>query len=131
MYTYMLDTSVCIRFLRERDKSRDDKLRSLSSEICLSTIVEYELLAGAELSARVEYQKELAEAFMARLAVIDYDSNAAAHSANIRADLKRRGQMIGNNDLLIAGHARSLGLKLVTGNLGEFMRVEGLRCEDW
>ena len=66
-----------------------------------------------------------------RLTVADFDGRAAAHAADIHADLERRGLLIGPYDILIAGHARSLGLIVVTGNLGEFRRVDGLRCEDW
>ena len=56
---------------------------------------------------------------------------AAAHAADIKTSLKRAGTPIGAHDTLIAGHARSRGLLLLTGNLGEFQRVPGLRCQDW
>jgi len=69
--------------------------------------------------------------FAARLDVLPFDADAADHAADIRANLERRGQTIGGYDLLIAGHARSRGLIVVTGNPGEFRRVDGLRCEDW
>ena len=62
---------------------------------------------------------------------MNFDGDAAIHAGEIRADLRKRGQMIGGYDLLIAGHARSLGLTVVTSNMGEFTRVDGLRCEDW
>jgi tRNA(fMet)-specific endonuclease VapC len=78
----------------------------------------------------VENRNEV-EKFAARLDVLPFDARAADHAADIRANLERRGQTIGAYDLLIAGHARSLGLVVVTGNLAEFQRVEGLRCEDW
>jgi tRNA(fMet)-specific endonuclease VapC len=65
------------------------------------------------------------------MAVLAFDDAAAAHSAEIRANLERRGMPIGGYDLLIAGHGRSRGLVVVTGNLKEFSRVEGLRVEDW
>ena len=71
------------------------------------------------------------ERFAARLDVLPFDAEAAAHAADIRADLERRGCPIGGYDVLIAGQARSRGLIVVTGNLREFRRVEGLRCEDW
>ncbi|WP_312164830.1 PIN domain-containing protein [Phenylobacterium sp.] len=71
------------------------------------------------------------ERFASRLEVLAFDDVAADHAAEIRASLERRGQPIGGYDLLIAGHARSRGLTVVTGNLAEFGRVEGLRCEDW
>lgn len=63
--------------------------------------------------------------------MLPFDSAAAAHYADIRADLERRGQVIGAYDMMIAGHARSRGLVVVTGNLREFTRVAGLRSEDW
>ena len=114
-----------------RPPSVVERLDDEANDVCLSTIIEYELFTGAELSARISYQKDLAAQFTKRLLVLDFDSHAARHAANIRADLHRRGQMIGNNDLLIAGHARSLGLIVVTNNLKDFTRVDGLRCEDW
>ena len=63
--------------------------------------------------------------------VLDYDTKAAAHYGNIRAELEKSGQTIGVNDLHIAGHARSEGLILVTNNKREFERVSGLRLENW
>ncbi len=60
-----------------------------------------------------------------------FDADAADHAADIRADLENRGEMIGPYDVMIAGHARSRGLTVITGNLGELRRVGGLRCEDW
>jgi tRNA(fMet)-specific endonuclease VapC len=69
--------------------------------------------------------------FAARLDVLPFDEGAAAHAADIRADLERRGQAVGGYDVLIAGQARSRGLIVMTGNLGEFSRVDGLRSEDW
>lgn len=71
------------------------------------------------------------EDFAARLEVLAFDEAAADHAADIRAELERKGQAIGAYDVLIAGHARSRGLMVVTGKLREFVRVEGLRCEDW
>jgi tRNA(fMet)-specific endonuclease VapC len=65
------------------------------------------------------------------LEVLPFDDNAAAHAAEIRGSLERRGQPIGSYDTLIAGHARSRGIIVVTGNISEFSRVEGLRVEDW
>src|SRR3972149_4113902 len=63
--------------------------------------------------------------------VLEFPDGAATHYARIRADLKKRGQMIGANDLFIAAHARSLGLRLVTNNIAEFNRVKGLTLENW
>ncbi len=99
--------------------------------MCISDVVLYELLCGAGWSARPAENLGIVERFAARLGVMPYDSAAAAHTADIRANLERRGLPIGAYDLMISGHARSQGLVVVTGNLGEFSRVEGLRSEDW
>jgi len=99
--------------------------------LCISTIILTELLHGAEKSAApVENRREV-ERFAERLAVLPFDEAAAAHAANIRASLERTGLPIGGYDLLIAGHARSRGVTIITGNLREFGGVEGLRAEDW
>lgn len=66
-----------------------------------------------------------------RLEVLPFDTAAASHEGDIIATLRRRGQTIGGYDALIAGHARSLGPTVITGNLGEFRRVDGLLCEGW
>jgi tRNA(fMet)-specific endonuclease VapC len=71
------------------------------------------------------------ERFAARLEVLPFNAAAADHAADIRAALERIGRVIGGYDILIAGHARSRGLTVVTGDLGDFERVDGLRCEDW
>jgi len=63
--------------------------------------------------------------------VLTFDADAAGHYADIRAELERKGSVIAPYDLMVAGHARSRGLVVVTGNLGEFSRVAGLRSEDW
>ena len=94
-------------------------------------MVLFELLYGAEKSARPAENRQVVERFAARMSVLPFDSGAAAHTAEIRSNLERRGLVIGAYDLMIAGHARSRGLVVVTGNLNEFGRVEGLRSEDW
>jgi tRNA(fMet)-specific endonuclease VapC len=128
---YMLDTNLCIRVLRDRPLGLRDRFNREASGLCISTIVLTELLHGAAKSARPEHNRNEVERFAARLDVLAFDPAAASHAADIRATLERHGQVIGGYDLLIAGHARSRGLVLVTGNLGEFNRVDGLRCEDW
>jgi tRNA(fMet)-specific endonuclease VapC len=128
---YLLDTNLCIRVLRDRPVSLRARFNAEASGLCISDVVLYELLFGAEKSAKPSENRTAVERFAARLSVLPFDSSAAGHAANIRADLERRGASIGGYDLLIAGHARSRGLIIVTGNLREFNRVEGLRSEDW
>lgn len=127
----MLDANLCIRVLRLRSPELSDRFENEAYELSISTIVLHELYYGAERSARVSEQRQKVEVFAANLSVLNFDNEAAQHAADIKARLARDGNLIGPNDLLIAGHARSLGLKLITGNLKEFTRVDGLRCDDW
>ncbi len=127
----MLDTNLCVRVLRDRPSGLRTRFNAEAEALCISTVVLAELLHGAAKSARpIENRREV-QHLADRLEVLAFDAEAAAHSADIRAVLDRRGQRIGAYDLLIAGHARSRGLIVVTGNLGEFGRVDGLRVEDW
>lgn len=131
MLRYMLDTNLCIRVLRDKPAVLRERFNHEADGLCISSIVLMELLYGAERSARIERHRRAVEDLAARLDVLAFDAPAAAHAAEIRAELERRGQRIGAYDLQIAGHARSRGLTVVTGNLDEFRRVEGLRSEDW
>ncbi|HEY2753596.1 type II toxin-antitoxin system tRNA(fMet)-specific endonuclease VapC [Phenylobacterium sp.] len=131
MLRYMLDTNLCIRVLRDRPPRLRARFNQESDSLCISAIVMTELLHGAAKSTRPEDNRREVEHFAARLEVLPFDVDSAGHAADIKAALERRGQIIGPYDLLIAGHARSRGLVVVTGNLREFTRVEGLRAEDW
>lgn len=131
MLRYLLDTNLCIRVLRDRPPAMRERFNLEADSLCISTIVLSELLHGAAKSARPAHNRTEVERLSARLDVLPFDASAADHAAEIRANLERRGQPIGGYDLLIAGHARSRGLTVVTGNLVEFQRVDGLRCEDW
>jgi len=131
MLRYMLDTNLCIRVLRDRPGAVRVRFNQEAEALAISTIVLTELLHGAAKSARpIESRREVGR-MAARLTVLPFDEEAAAHAADMRARLERQGHAIGGYDVLIAGHARSRGLLLVTGNLREFVRVDGLRSEDW
>jgi tRNA(fMet)-specific endonuclease VapC len=131
MLRYMLDTNLCIRVLRDKPPAARDRFNREADGLCISSVALMELFYGAEKSARPEHHRRAIEDFAARLDILAFDAPAAAHAAEIRADLERRGQPIGAYDLQIAGHARSQGLTVVTGNVAEFRRVDGLRAEDW
>lgn len=131
MLRYMLDTDLCVAVLRERPEALWARFNAEADSLCISSITLAELLRGAAKSERpIENRREV-ERFAARLAVLPFDVDAAAHAGEITASLERRGKRIGAYDVLIAGHARSRGLVVVTGNLREFTRVDGLRAEDW
>lgn len=127
----MLDTNLCIRVLRDRPPSLRDRFNTHADELCISSIVLTELLHGAAKSARPDQNRTAVNSFVARLDVLPFDAEAAGHAADVRAVFERAGLPIGGYDILIAGHARSRGLIVVTGNQREFQRVDGLRCEDW
>lgn len=131
MLRYMLDTNLCIRVLRDRPPGLRERFNREAEGLCINSIILSELLFGAERSAQPAHHRREVERFAARLTVLPFDAEAAAHAAEIRASLARRGLPVGAYDLLIAGQARSRGLVVVTGNLQEFQRVDGLRCEDW
>jgi tRNA(fMet)-specific endonuclease VapC len=131
MLRYMLDTNLCIRVLRDRPQSVRERFNAEADGLCISTIILTELLHGAAKSDRPALNRSKVEQFAARMEVLPFGPEAAGHAADIRANLERKGTPIGGYDVLIAGHARSKGLVVVTGNLAEFSRVEGLRSEDW
>jgi tRNA(fMet)-specific endonuclease VapC len=131
MIDVMLDANACIRIIRRRPKSTAERFKRHAGAIAISTIVFYELSFGAVNSERPDLHREKLEEFTSGIKVLPFDDIAGDHAADIRLDLSRRGQIIGPMDILIAGHARSLNSKLITGNLREFQRVDGLRCEDW
>jgi tRNA(fMet)-specific endonuclease VapC len=119
MRRFMLDTNVCIRVLRDRPASARARFNAEADGLCISTVTLGELLHGAAKSDRYAEKRREVERLTARLEVLPFDDEAAAHHGDIRADLERHGMVIGPYDLMIAGHARSRGLVVVTGNLGE------------
>lgn len=132
MPRYMLDTDTCSFIMKRSNDSVLKRLRAVPvSDVGISVISKSELLYGVAVSPRQAQDSAALTAFLPHVAVLDFAEDAAAHYAQIRADLKRRGQMIGANDLFIAAHARSLGLTLVTNNTTEFERVTGLQVENW
>jgi tRNA(fMet)-specific endonuclease VapC len=100
-------------------------------DACMSVVSKAELLYGVEVSPRRAQDAAALAAFLPYVEAVALDDEAALHYAEVRADLKRRGAMIGANDLFIAAHARALGLTLVSNNTAEFERVEGLKLENW
>lgn len=131
MLKYMLDTNICIFTLKNKPQEVREAFNRRHGQLCISTVTLMELIYGAEKSAAPERNLSVVEGFAARLEVLNYDSHAAAHSGQLRAELARAGTPIGPYDQMIAGHARSLGLVLVSNNVREFIRVPGLRVEDW
>ncbi|PUA28754.1 MAG: VapC toxin family PIN domain ribonuclease [Cellvibrio sp. 79] len=131
MLKYMLDTNIAIYVIKRRPIAVLDTFNRHADQLCISSITLAELLHGAEKSTRPEHNLQQVDNFISRLEVLDYDNKAAAHYGDIRASLEQKGTPIGVSDLHIAGHSRSAALILVTNNLREFERVDGLRVENW
>ena len=117
--------------IKRRPVEALERFNRHAGQLALGTISQAELTHGVEQSAQPERNLRILEDFCSRLMLLDYAPKAAAHYGEIRANLERKGTPIGVNDLHIAGHARSEGLTLVTNNMKEFERVEGLRLENW
>ena len=131
MSRYMLDTDMCSYVMKRNDMVVKRLERLAVDEVCISVISKAELLFGIELSPRREQDGNALRAFLQYAEVVDFSDRAAIFYAKVRADLQKRGTMIGANDLLIAAHALSLGLTLVTNNTREFRRVRDLVVENW
>lgn len=131
MLRYMLDTNICIFTIKNKPQVVREAFNRYHGQLAISTVTLMELIYGAEKSAAPQRNLAIVEGFAARLDVLDYDIQGAAHTAQLRAELAKAGTPIGPYDRMIAGHARARGLTLVTNNLREFQRVPGLRVEDW
>jgi len=132
MPQYMLDTDTCSYIMRRANDTVLERLAKVAvSDVCISVITKSELLYGVEVSPKRKQDEAALAAFLRYIEVLDFPEEASLHYAQIRADLKKRGVMIGANDLLIAAHARSLGLTLITNNTREFRRVRNLSIENW
>lgn len=129
---YLLDTNTCIRYLNGRSQAVFQRLDALpETDICVCSVVKFELRYGALRSDFVEKTLAGQETFLSRFVSLPFDDRAQAHAAQIRADLAPKGKLIGPYDLLIAAIALANDLILVTHNTGEFGRVTGLKLEDW
>jgi len=132
MSRFMLDTDMCSYIMKRSHPQVLKRLRSVAvGDVCMSVVTKAELLYGVEVSPRRAQDAAALAAFLPYVEALDLTDDAAIHYAEIRADLKRRGAMIGANDLFIAAHARAGGLTLVTNNTTEFERVQGLAVENW
>jgi len=132
MARYILDTDICSYIMKRSHPALLERIRSVPiTDQAVSVVSVAELLYGVKLSVRPKQVRAAFDAFIRHLEIIEWSAEAAEHYADIRANLKLRGEMIGANDLLIAAHARSLKVVLVTNNVREFRRVKGLKVENW
>ena len=127
----MLDTNIIIYTIKNRSERVRSEFKKHENQICISSVTLGELVYGAERSSKPEQNLADIAGLVARLEVLPFEDQAAEHFGELRARLYDIGRPIGPYDMMIAGHARSMGLILVTNNLKEFERVQGLRLENW
>jgi tRNA(fMet)-specific endonuclease VapC len=128
---FMLDTNIVIYTIKNRPAQVRDAFKRHSGQMVISAVTLGELIYGAEKSSQPERNLADVEGVAARLEVLPFDDLAATHFGQVRAELASAGTPIGPYDQMIAGHARALGLVLITNNVDEFERVPGLRIENW
>ena len=129
---YLLDTNVCVDYLTGRYPRVAERIRrTFPNDLCLSSVVVAELRFGADHSARPRANHARLDTLVAEIACLDFDLLAATAYGEVRSRLHAKGTPIGPNDMLIAAHALSRGLVLVTDNVREFRRVKGLKVENW
>lgn len=129
---YMLDTNICIYAIKHKTEAViKNFLSHMPEEMCISAITYAELMYGVEKSMAIEKNRIALSLFLSPLTILEFQASAAEEYGKVRAELESKGMTIDPMDLLIAGHARSKGLILVTNNTREFCRVEGLVVEDW
>lgn len=129
---YMLDTNMCIYAIKNRFEGLKEYMSNIPVfEMCISTITLSELKHGVYKSMAKEKNSEALFRFLSTMKVLPFDEAAADEYGKIKAFLEKKGTPIGTMDTLIAAHARSQNLIVVTHNTREFMRVENLIVEDW
>ena len=131
MLKYMLDTNIVIYTIKNRPEQARKAFNKHAGQICISAVTWGELVYGAERSAYPERNLADIEGLAARLDIMPFNDQAGTHFGQVRAELYRIGKLVGPYNMMIAGHARALGLILVTNDMKEFECVPGLRLENW
>jgi len=131
MLRYMLDTKILNYTVKNKPEGVRQQFEAHDGEICVSSVTTMELLYGAHRSRAVRRNLDVIEGLLGRIELLDSDLGAAEHAGQIRAERAAAGNPLGSYDVMIAGHARSRGMCLVTNNEGEFVRVSGLRLANW
>ena len=129
---YLIDTNICIYIMNKRPRKIIEKFKKISvGDAVISTITVSELQFGVDNSAQKRHNQIRLNEFLSPFVILPYDQLAARTYGKIRFELEKMGQPIGPLDMLIAAHAASQNLILVTNNDREFNRVETLQVEKW
>lgn len=129
---YMLDTNICIYSIKHKPEQVFLRLQEHNpADICISSVTYAELVYGVEKSQAVEKNRLALTLLLSNIEILNFDALAAESYGKIRADLEKQGTPIGPLDIMIAGHAKSLGYTVVTNNTKEFKRIKDLKLENW
>ncbi len=130
---YMLDTNICIYTINKKPLSFLDRLEKIDKayHIAISSIVLAELQYGVSNSLHKAQNQINLDAFLTKVSVLPFCEKSAFYYGEIRSSLKKQGQLIGGNDLLIASHAIMEDAILATSNINEFSRIDNLKVEHW
>ena len=132
MIRCMLDTNICIYLIKGEHAGIIARLKKAAKHgVAISSITLAELEFGVQNSQHVQQNTMNLMRFLVPFDILPFDESAAREYGKIRADLQRQGKLIGNMDMLIGAHAKSLSIKLVTNNEREFKRIEGLSLGNW
>lgn len=129
---YMLDTNICIYLMKNKPKEVLERFKEHEiSDVCISAVTYAEMAHGIEKSKYADRNRVAVALFLSGITVMDFDVQAATEYGRVRVELERKGTPIGKFDSMIAAHALSQNLTIVTNNTREFNRVEGLKVENW
>lgn len=129
---YMLDTNICVYLIKKRPENVLTHLHNnINKGVAISAITLAELMHGVEASTYPEKNTIALNLFLTIIEILPFDDEAAVEYGKICAALRRQGTLIGPMDMLIAAHAKAKGLVIVTNNVREFERIDGLALENW
>ena len=129
---YLLDTDTCIAIARQKPAHVLGRFQRLKpGDVGMSVVTYLELCYGARKSQAPDAKLSKLTQLASLIPPMPLEANTASYYAGIRVDLERAGRRIGAYDLLIAAHALTLRLILITNNTDEFSRIRGLRLENW
>ncbi len=132
MITYLLDTNICIYIIKKKPVNVFERFKLLApGTVGISSITAAELQYGISKSSFPEKNLNALEQFLIPLEILEFNYDAAIYYGRLRSNLEKNGKLIGPLDMLIAAHGLSVNATLITNNVKEFTRIEGLKIENW
>ncbi len=129
---FLIDTNICIYIMNCRPFAVIQKFKQIEiGRIGISSISVSELYYGVSKSGREKQNLKRLEEFLMPFEILPYDETASKYYGDIRFQLEKQGKIIGPLDMLIAAHALSQNLVLITNNEKEFKRIPSLKVENW